>query len=90
MRSTQRPPRLFTDSHERTAVKMLPRCIRPVGEGAKRPRNSVEGGTTGSRKSVGEGAKRPRSSVAVDDDGEWSDIARRMADQAWRVARLVM
>ncbi len=32
------PPRDFTDSHDIIAVNTLPKCMRPDGEGAKRPR----------------------------------------------------
>ena len=37
MRSSHRPPLLLAESHDSSALNTLPRCIRPVGEGAKRP-----------------------------------------------------
>ena len=37
MRSSIRPPRLRTDSHASSAEKTFPRCILPLGLGAKRP-----------------------------------------------------
>ena len=37
MRRIQRPPRLRTDSQLSSAAVILPKCIRPVGDGANRP-----------------------------------------------------
>ena len=36
-RRTIRPPADLADSHASRLEKRLPRCIRPLGEGAKRP-----------------------------------------------------
>jgi hypothetical protein len=37
IRSSHSPPWLFTESHDSKALKTLPKCMRPVGDGAKRP-----------------------------------------------------
>ena len=37
MRSTMRPPWLRAESHAHRQLNTLPRCIRPEGDGAKRP-----------------------------------------------------
>lgn len=37
MRSTHRPWRECAESHESTAANILPKCMRPVGDGANRP-----------------------------------------------------
>ena len=37
MRSTMRPPWLRAESHAHRQLKTLPKCMRPEGDGAKRP-----------------------------------------------------
>ena len=37
MRRIHLPPRLRAESHDMSAANTLPRCMRPVGDGAKRP-----------------------------------------------------
>jgi hypothetical protein len=37
MRKRHSPPLLLAESHERSAQNTLPKCMRPVGDGAKRP-----------------------------------------------------
>lgn len=37
MRTTQSPPRDFTESQLATAASKEPKCSGPLGEGAKRP-----------------------------------------------------
>ena len=37
MRSTMRPPWLRAESHAHRQLNTLPRCMRPEGDGAKRP-----------------------------------------------------
>ena len=37
MRSSHVPPCALADSHDSKALNTLPRCMRPVGDGAKRP-----------------------------------------------------
>ena len=44
MRKTMRPPWLRTESHAIRAEKILPRCMRPEGDGAKRPATQASRG----------------------------------------------
>ena len=41
MRSTMRPPWLRAESHAHRQLNTLPRCMRPEGDGAKRPTTGV-------------------------------------------------
>ena len=41
MRSTMLPPWLRAESHEHRQLNTLPRCMRPEGDGAKRPTTGV-------------------------------------------------
>ena len=44
MRSTMLPPWLRAESHEHRQLNMLPRCMRPDGDGAKRPTTGAGAG----------------------------------------------
>ena len=41
MRSTMLPPWLRAESHEHRQLNTLPKCMRPEGDGAKRPTTGV-------------------------------------------------
>ena len=44
MRNTMLPPWLRAESHAHRQLNTLPRCMRPEGDGAKRPTTGREGG----------------------------------------------
>ena len=58
MRSTMLPPWLRAESHEHRQLNTLPRCMRPEGDGAKRP-------TTGAGAEAGGVAPASAAGVAM-------------------------
>ena len=47
MRSTMLPPWLRAESHEHRQLNTLPKCMRPEGDGAKRPTTGVGAAVAG-------------------------------------------
>ena len=47
MRSTMLPPWLRVESHEHKQLNTLPKCMRPEGDGAKRPTTGVGAAVAG-------------------------------------------
>ena len=45
MRNTMLPPWLRAESHAHRQLNTLPRCMRPDGDGAKRPTTGAGAGT---------------------------------------------
>ena len=72
MRKTTCPPRLLACAQPSAKVRAWPRCNRPVGLGARRPRGEVGGAPVGSREASFIGAAARRRSAASEEPPAWT------------------